>query len=372
MIKLANNPLFGVQVMKKTTRSIATIALILSLAVGPALAQGQQRTLELQTDDGLIEIPLDSSVPMKLLSEGDISATAEAGFACPTDGASCDDVQVSLDTLIVSPDTVSHGSNVNIQWGSQGAWTCQGSGLPGTVWNSGNPKDPTDSQSVNTGDLDPGTSYQVEITCSNGPISASLTRTLTVTEDSVPVPAGCENVPPLSDYPEWTEASDVRYGTPVVNPATWVSVFGREFPKGGTFHFELTKGEYAAMKITTPAYLSSSSSGQINAEIKGTSSYSGAGPRMVSITPCPGVFDPQEISDPKCLKAAGSTDSFYWVGPGHPYSSFQCELQPNTTYYVNMLFSGSSAGTMPPVQSDCRYSSDAACSLLLIARDTGM
>src|SRR5699024_5355129 len=125
-----------------------------------------QRTLKLQTDDGPIEIPLDTSVPMKLLSEGNVSATAESGFVCPKDGASCDDVQVSLGTadggkLTLSSSSVSHGSNVNIAWQSRGAWTCEGSGLPGTDWNNSNPKDPVDSLSVNTAALDPGTTYQV-------------------------------------------------------------------------------------------------------------------------------------------------------------------------------------------------------------------
>ncbi len=362
--------------MKQNFRSTILIALVFSLAAVPAMAQ-TERTLELQTDDGQIDVPLEDGVPLRILSNGDISATAQAGFSCPTGGASCDDVQVSLNSnggsFTLSPTTVTQGSNVSIQWNGAGAWECQGSGLPGTSWNSVNPKQPSGSQNVGTSALTAGNSYQVEVTCSNGPVTDSRIRTLTVQEDTIPDPEGCEDVAELSDFPDWAEATDALYGSGVVNPSTWSAVFGDSFPEGGTFHLQLTKGEYAAMRFTTPANLNSLSAGSINSEISSTSSQSGAGPRMISITTCPGVFDPQEISDSDCLAAnVGSGESFKWTGPGHQFAFFQCELQPNTTYYLNMLFSDSDAGTLPPEQATCRRTSDTACSLILEPRDNNL
>ncbi len=346
--------------MKQITRSTAMIALTLSLAAGPAMAQSQDRTLELQTDDGLIQIPLDTSVPMKLLSEGDVSATAKAGFACPTGGASCDDVQVSMSTsnggaFTVSPGTVSHGSNVNIQWDSRGAWSCEGSGLPGTAWNNSNPKQPGGSQSVNTGPLTPGTTYQVEVNCSNGPVSDSRTLALTVTEDTVPVPAGCEGVPALSSYPGWSEATSILYNNSTHNPRVFADIFNQPFPgTPNTAILHMQKGRYAAIRFTTPSDLNHTNRGQFNGESAGQVYPFGGDQMIFSIASCPGVFDPQYVDQAdKCLKKVNVSTPFYWAGPGHPYAQYDCELQPNTTYYLNILYSQSPAGTMPPVQAPC-------------------
>lgn len=86
---------------------------------------------------------------------------------------------------------------------------------------------------------------------------------------------------------------------------------------------------------------------------------------MMTISRCPGAFRQSDLEDPDCYFAQLPVETQVpWVGPGHAWKSFRCELQPDTVYYVNMLFSESPAGTVPPVQSDCRSSGETHCGLM--------
>jgi len=357
--------------MKQTFRSNVLLALVLALASATAIAQ-TERTIEIQTDEGQLDVPLDDGVPLRILTDGDISATAIQGFSCSSGGATCDDVQVSMSSadggsFTLSPNPVNQGSNVSIGWSGTGAWECTGTGLPGTTWNNQNPKQPSGQQSVGTGPLTAGTSYDVEVTCSNGPVTDTRVLSLTVEEDTIPDPEGCENVPELSDYAGWSEATNVGYDDDFLDPGQWATVFGNPFPGGGQVRFELTKGQYAAMAFTTPSNLNSNDQGRVgSAEAAGGSS--GTGVRMMSISRCPGVFDPEYIEDPGCLKTnMGSGTEFNWYGPNHEWADFPgfCELQADTTYYMNVIFSDSSAGTIPPEQDECRSAGETACSLYM-------
>ncbi|MDZ7791295.1 MAG: hypothetical protein U5L08_12550 [Xanthomonadales bacterium] len=356
--------------MNNSPRFAALIAALLSVSTYTAVAQ-TEKTLELETDDGTINVPLDGTVPLRVLGDGDISATAAEGFSCPTGGPSCEDVQVSLLTddggsFDASPNPVALGSGVSFSWDSLGAWSCSGAGLPGTTWNGINPKRPRGQQMVNTSSLTAGDSYTVELICSNGPVTDSRTLVLEVQEDTAPPPPeGCEGVGELSDYAEWTESTDLRFGT----PPSWEGSFGNGFPKGNTFELKLDKGEYAALRFTTPSYIGAASTGQINGETSASQSY-GPGQRLMSITPCPGQFNPAEIDDSRCLIAQMNTgDQFKWVGAGHSQAQYRCELEPDTTYFLNILFSESPTGVLPPVQSECASAGHSACGMKLEPRD---
>lgn len=174
---------------------------------------------------------------------------------------------------------------------------------------------------------------------------------------------GCP--PELSSYPEWSEATDIEYFEDP-DPGVYSEVFGRPFPANShTTHLEMQRGTYAAIRFQTPSHLDSSHSGSWNSE-KASSAFAIApGPRILSVSRCPGDFDPANIAD-DCIKQLYTADSFNWTGPGHEYAYFQCELQPDTTYYLNIVYADSPLGQMPPNQSEC---GDApACGSLLIPR----
>lgn len=362
MMTIEHEPIqvLGVQAMKhnfRRTALTALTALVLTLASLPAMAQ-TQRNLELQTDEGQIDVPLEDGVPLRILSNGDISATAVPGFSCPTGGASCDDVQVSLagadgGVFTVSPNPVQQGGSVTMNWNGIGAWECQGTGLTGTTWNSVNPKQPRGQQSVSTGDLQAGTSYPVELTCSNGPVTDTGIVSLTVEEDTVIEPEGCENVPELREFTGWAAATSILYNNSSHNPGVFADIYNAPFPgTTNTAHLNILKGRYAAIQFTTPSTLGSGDEGNFNSE-NASQVYPNGDTRIVSITRCPGVFDPQYVEDSDCIKSLGISDALKWVGPNHPESGFRCNLQAGTTYFLNMIYSRSALGNFPPTQAPC-------------------
>lgn len=341
--------------MKQHFRLTALIVFVFLLASVSTVTQAQ-RTLELQTDDGQIDVPLEEGIPMRILSDGDVSATAAAGFSCPTDGPTCEDVQVSLSTTVggsftLTPNPIEVGSNLSINWTGVGAWECQGAGLPGTTWDSNNPKPPSGQQSVGTGELVAGNSYSVELTCSNGPVTDMRSITLDVEEDTAP--AGCEGVAELGDFQGWTPAGSILWNDSTHDPGKFADIFKAPFPgTTNSAHLSIRKGEYAAIKFTTPSGMLSTDSGQFNSESAGQI-YPGGDRRLVSISRCPGVFDPAAMEDDDCIRSLGITQGFYWFGPDHPDDDFRCTLQSDTTYYLNILYSQSAVGDFPPVQAPC-------------------
>lgn len=344
--------------MKQQVRCTALLTFVFSLASMSAMAQND-RTLELQTDEGQIDIPLEESVPLRLLGDGDVTATALSGFTCPTDGPSCEDVQVSLGAtdgggFAVSPNPVELGSNVSINWTGVGAWECEGTGLPGTTWNSDNPKQPTGQQSVNTGALQADQSYPLEVICSNGPVTDSRTISLAVDEDTgPPPPQGCEDVPALGDSAGWAPASSILRNNSTHDPEVFEDIFGEPFPgTTNTAHFEIRKGQYAAIRFRTPEVLDSTEFGQFNSVSAGQV-YPGGDRRLVSISQCPGVFDPQYLADDDCIQSLNLTTPMYWRGPNSSDAAFRCNLEPDTTYYLNFIYSRSDVGDFPPEQAPC-------------------
>lgn len=354
--------------MNQPVSCTTLIAFVFSLASVTAVAQ-TERKLELQTDDGLIDVPLADGAPLQILSNGDISATAVSGFSCPTGGASCDDVRVSLDTgnggsFTLTPNPVELGRSVTINWKGIGAWQCEGSGLPGTTWDGENPKQPTGQQSVKTDGLVAGNSYPVELTCSNGPVSDVRTISLAIEEDTGPeAPVGCEEVGELGDFADWAPASSILRNDSTHDPEVFADIFNEPFPgTTNTAHMEIRKGRYASIQFTTPS-MTSSDSGQFNSEAAGQI-YPGGDRRLVAISRCPGVFNPPDLEDEDCIKSLGITQGFYWFGPDHPDDAFRCTLQSNTTYYLNILYSQSAVGTYPPKQAECE-SGETVCGSLL-------
>ena len=74
--------------------------------------------------------------------------------------------------------------------------------------------------------------------------------------------------------------------------------------------------------------------------------------KMWSISKCPGDFNKTLIDQEMgqgCIRRDSFTflESFDWGGAGSISSSTRCGLQPNTDYYLNVIFTNDQAGTAP-------------------------
>lgn len=328
----------------------------LVLLLPASLTFAQNKTLELETDQETLSIPLADGSVLQIRADGSAAATAESGFVCDQ-GASCEDVQVSMadpdGSLTLSRSVVRQGGILQIDWNSRGAWECTGSGLTGTSWNQDNPKPASGQQSVSTEGVAVG-EYELELLCANGPVSATRTATLTVEEESSAVPAECSGVAQLSDYEGWQVATDAQppFGS---NESQLFSTFFGAWPgTGNSDNIGILKGEYLSLPFTT-GILDSDSRGQFNREQPSVSTGStiGPGPLIVSISRCPGDFDPQAGAVPSAACVISAPFSFSSIRWGGPESGRGCELSSNTDYYFNLVYTSSSVGELPPVQAEC-------------------
>jgi len=336
----------------------ATTAVILAACMqGPALAQ---TTIELDQDGNpFLSIPLDETQPVTIDPEtGELRATAASGFSCSTGG--CEDVQVSFASgdggfFLVDGNTstsVPETGSVTFDWGARGAWECQGTGMPGTTWN--NPgKLPFGPFSVSVSNLDPG-NYQAGLTCSNGAgnVASATPVQVNVQESTVQIPPGCEGRQPAT-----AEASPLcevnRNGfISTTNCFAYASVFGDEFPgnTGQGINIGQSRDTYFTMEFSTAGLTESNGLWIFESpQVSPTTT----GPKLMTISECPGDFDQQEIESemgPNCyLRTGGFNPSLNWKRAGT--SGAKCELDLNKTYYFNMMYTTDPAGT-PPSQLD--------------------
>lgn len=334
------------------------------LLTGSVGALAQSKTIELQTDAGLLPIPLDDNAGLDIGPDGTIFTKAAPGFVCDQ-GASCDDVAVSLAStdggaLSISPSTVTQGNSFTVQWVSRGAWACTGMGLDSTTWNSNNPKPPSGSASVDTDNLTVG-NHLIELVCENGPVSDSRSLALTVEEPSVGdggtegLPEVCNDVTTLDQYSGWARAVDVDTPFGTNEDQTFAQMFGPFPGTNSSGNLGIRKNEYMSVVFTT-GDLTASSSGRVSreqAQLDGSHHDIGPGPLIASWSRCPGDFDPTSpaLPSPGCIfKADYTFNQIIWGGPG---SGKACELEPNTQYFLNVVYTNSSLGTMPPVQAEC-------------------
>jgi len=356
--------------------SFVTAASIFAVFMhGPAQAQ---TTIELDQDGNpFLSIPLDDTQPVTINPEtGELRATAASGFSCSTGG--CEDVQVSFASadggfFIVdggSSTSVPETGSVTFDWGARGAWECQGSGLPGTNWN--NPgKLPFGPLIVSVSNLAPG-NYDAGLTCSNGAgnVDSATTVQINVQESSLQIPPQCQGRQPASAVATPICVTDDR-GNPRgdINCFAYASVFGGEFPgstQGKDFFTDID--QYVAMEFSTAGLTESDGRwNRVPPQVPPTTT----GSKIWTISQCPGDFDREaitsEMGDSDCYVKTADVllPSVRWhrAGTQEPIGG-ACELQPNQTYFMNIMYSTDPAGTPPAnLTWDCQSNSAAqSCS----------
>ena len=320
-------------------------AIAAALTVGAAgLATAQSSSILLNNDDNT-EIVLQDGTNVQVDPiTGNLTATPLDSTAC-TGTASCDDVQVTVNQFNANPSTVTQGANVSFQWTSRGAWECEGAGLAGTTWN-GTGKLPDGNQSVNTGPLSPAT-YTADLLCSNGPVMDQQSATFTVVEDSGGGPQNCIDegrVPPAGLSRDTTALSNIFNQTFPDPTLTWDDLFGGAFPDSGSVYWKTQRDQYISLEFTT-AGVATGTDGRL--ELNNPQSSFNFGLSLVTFSQCPGDFLDQPDSD--CKKLINNGGINWSVGT----SGFnECELEPNTTYYLNVLHT---TNEQPPFQWQCGF-----------------
>lgn len=358
---------------------LITAALLLNMS----LALAQDKSLILETDPTETTIPLVGTA--SILTNGDLRVTPADPSACQASN-SCEDVVVDVQSFAASNAsanvvTVSEGGSFTVSWSSLGATECRGIGTY-PDW-SERTNLATDSRLVvdatvldivtSSGDA-AASPYTLGIQCANGSVSDSLSGELTLIVDEVvePSPTSCEGREPISGWTRLTtgnlscrESSGLDTTADCRNwsPDLWANPF---LSSGGLSEGILTnvsaKRQYVAIKFDTNG-MEPTASGRFNTESPGAAINSEK--LLATISQCPGDFNPNQVTG--CYLSPGVFTPFNWRGPNSSSSS-NCVLQPDTTYYLNILSTNSPLGTSPDSIEPVDACDDNKCGVLLTPR----
>jgi len=214
---------------------------------------------------------------------------------------------VAITSFTVSPSAIEEGEIVSMSWASSNATTCTGTATDGIGgWIGG---DIARSFSGKRLGIATAGTYTFTLSCAgtNGPVSR--TRTVVVSEPTATTPTTCSTTPPLSG-----------------GVTAWSSFWHTTFP-GPSYDNErlkIVRGGYWALEFNTGNVVD-------HGGIISVANTSSNGTRRGSISGCPGDFEvPAE-----CTHSWGSSGGIGWATDGQPG---YCQLEPNTTYYMNFTF----------------------------------
>ncbi|MCB0743388.1 MAG: hypothetical protein KDC67_05750 [Ignavibacteriae bacterium] len=126
---------------------------------------------------------------------------------------------------------------------------------------------------------------------------------------------------------------------------------------GDNIHLSLTKNQYIAAKFTT-----SNTNYEAKFQLTATNSIEGPGPqaKTMTISTCPGDFN-EHLGQVRCKT---NTSVLNWSTTSSPsIPGFFCELEKNTTYYINIVHSDNSEGDNYQT-TDCTTTTTTYCGIL--------
>lgn len=348
-----------------------------------SLALSQDKSLILVTEPTETTIPLVGSA--FILANGDVRATPVDKSICQASG-SCDDVVVEIQSFsssLASENviTVSEGGKFTVGWRSVGATSCRGTGTY-SPW-AERAELITDSRLVaNASELEVTTSsgdaagspYTLGMECINGSVTdnSSTQLTLVVEEVVAPSPTSCVGREPISGWTRLTTGSlscreasglDTNADCRKWSPKLWANPF---LGSGGISERVLTnvsaKRQYVAIEFDTNG-MAGTASGRLSTESPGAVINSER--LLATISKCPGDFNPSQVTG--CYISPSAFSQFTWRGPDSGSTS-SCVLQPNETYYLNILSTNSPLGTAPSAIEPVDACDNNKCGVLLTPR----
>lgn len=250
-----------------------------------------------------------------------------------------------------TPASVTPGGSVTFNWTTEHAVSCAAatnSTLPG--WSGSKPLQGPQSITINA---ESGT-YSARLRCTNASGDSVTTGPLSVTVDD----GGGGGGKHCPDFPEpagMTQANNGRQTTGAWPPTfcsncggTWVGMFDLFFARGNEAWYYQEPNKYHAIQFNTGP-LPSTESGYVeflepHNHMIGQSIRNGR--RFVSISECPGDFHAASL-DSGCYRVNSGNGTIRWEGSADS-GPFDCTLQPNTTYYLNIVHTNSPEGDPNP------------------------
>lgn len=187
---------------------------------------------------------------------------------------------------------------------------------------------------VDLGNLQ-ATEYTLELRCENSTGSVNSLAQFEVTPGSSDE---CIGVAPAS----LTRDTRILAGSATFETLTFASLFG-SFPGSVDKRITINRDQYAALQFNTNQINDDS----VGAVILSTPAIFPIGPMLMTISECPGDFRPV-LSD-ACrvlVNPFQNTGIFHAV---EPFNSFQCDLELNTEYYLNIVPTVEIPGDSNPV-----------------------
>lgn len=292
-------------------------------------------------------IPVTGSVTVSPAT-GDITVdpVADAGTSldgwCPASGGGGGSAPVFSQQLQASTTSLaSSGGSVTLSWTVSGQTGCTASSSGVSGWNGGTVTSPT----VLTLPANTGTSavnYSFGVTCANGNGSTSGgTVSVSVAASgggnpacsSRPAPAGLTRQTSMTNYNLSGTLNQQNNEFPLgssVNITGYVPLLGTSFNQANQVaRLFLFPDNYAAMQFSTSG-VATGATGHVQWEQVASGVFS------AQISPCPGDFD--WVVDGNC-KASGIASALTWKIGTKPQTNpgFYCYLDPNTTYYINVV-----------------------------------
>ncbi|MGK7295442.1 MAG: hypothetical protein ACNS61_06370 [Candidatus Wenzhouxiangella sp. M2_3B_020] len=298
------------------------LSLIAALALTPVIATAQSIIINGQT------FPLDTSQPVSVdPGTGDISVTTQDPVVCSVGGDPASISSFSLDPIVASQGD----GNVTVQafYTTTDATSCTGTSDSSSFLLNSDWDDQTlltqsaggeQAFQVNVDNLSTG-SYTLTLQCSNAAGSDSATATFDVAEAQTGDCAGTAPTNLTRDTAIIPLSSD--------ETTTFASIWG-DFPGANTNNWRIRNGQYAALEFSTVG-LSSNAIGQVSIQ---SGPDNPLGPHLYSISECPGDFGPNVPTN--CRKVVDPAQQEELVWAMDPFS-VQCDLEPNKTYYFNMV-----------------------------------
>ncbi len=270
--------------------------------------------------DQVIEGADISSISIDPVS-GDINITAGGLYTITKDGDPPPGPQVTIDTLTAVPATIVEGESVVISWTTTNADSCtpsQGAG----GWDQETIALPDGSTAPLT--IATAGTYTFRLDCENDTPDSTF-RTVSVQVDPDVGPPGPGNICP-DDFVAPLSGTTV----------SWQALLGFTWPEPG--YAEKVIG------IPTAGYLAVEfSTGDVTEEdggIKTIPHVSTQGYRLGALSACPGDFTdhlPGGVSGWPCTRTWFDGGTLNWSTEEFP-ASWECKLEPNTTYYLNLTF----------------------------------